>query len=281
MLNYLIQLSDYFDSNEMHKQANIVDGFIINAQRIDDEDTRIYQDQSIGHGLKTHFKSLIGLNDPNPRDSKIPIGENVLLDLDSHPLGNLIMEYTKNVYMVADKGSSSGSVEVKKINEIVDQGLRYNADTLQAYQSISDNPNPIYPIQFKVLLNNASRLLSQRFKGQSNLDYGAVKDLMDTLYDNYLETYMEDYMGIESTNEDYIGMDQGLKNKPTQPTQEQIDEANRIQNKHENNMYNQEYMLDLEREGNPARHKQRMDLYKQKIRDENPEEWHDILLPED
>jgi hypothetical protein len=266
MLNHLISLADYFDQRGKSNHANVVDTFIVKAQSIHDLETEIHDDQP--------QRELV---DPDPTDSKIPIDDDVFFDLNS-PLGQLITSYMNNVFNVADEGTSGGAVSVKDINEIIDLAIRTNGQTLEVFPDMNSNPNPIYPVQFRSIIFQAREKVNQVFDPVGEFDSGSLVDLVEALYKNYEDTYLEDYMGLESSQSDFMGRDMGSSGKPS-VTPQQIEDANRKQDAYETKMKNEQWFRDLERDGNPEAYKKRVERERQYIKEQSPEEWHDLLVP--
>jgi hypothetical protein len=202
--------------------------------------------------------------DPNPADENIPVGRGGFVSLYKHPLGIRLLDYIKTSFLVGE-GNPKEVVTQDMINEILKLAIRYNGETLELYESMDENPNPITIQQFKYLLKMVISFVVRTHGISDNLDQDTVNMLVKTLVDNYQDIYMLEYMKVKQTAEDFVGRDPG-KHTPfhmlTPESQKYVD-------------------MKQEKNERPVRELTEEELIaeREKIKRIFPEKWHDQLLP--
>lgn len=214
MLQHLISLADHFDKNDKLSHANALDVFISRAQISNDEDTVILD--------PSYYESAPKDNDIN--DMKLPLNSGIMFDLESQ-LGLIILAYVNNAFKTADEGLRGGIVSVKDIRSIVDLAIRTNAETMEVFDSMDDNTNPIYPLQFRHILVQVINYVRSDYQPEGLFDHGTLRDLMETLYKNYEDKYLDDFMNLGGSHEDYMMKDKTI----AAPHQEEVAEDDNLQ----------------------------------------------------
>lgn len=174
MLESLVKLADYFDRKKLYNKANVIDAFIIMAEDLNLESS-----------------------------GDIPI------DLESHPLGKLLIEYIKNIYLHADSGVLHSTISLRDLRRITDLGIRTNSETGKLFGSMDENSNPISPLQFKSLVASAAKLVKDIYVPIGKINFKLARVDLVTLYKGYEDLYLEDYMGLSSGEENFLGRDLG------------------------------------------------------------------------
>lgn len=265
MLNDLVRLADYLDHRGYLKEANVVDFFISKAAAADDADITWNEDDLI--------------NDLNitPVSQERGQGNDYLTALSNHPLGQKILNYVKNAFLVSDSGTKSEElsdlISVERIKDIVNAALKYDED----WQPLKGNKQPMSPNQFWGTLNEVMRVYYKVYPTVGMLDGQEVRDFIFVLYRNYKDLYQDTYGGSEEIslieNPNLQNITHGLS----------PDQYKHLMDRNDREIEKERYNVEMdqaEQDLDPKRYQSRQDAMKTKMKREFPEEWHNVLFGE-
>ncbi len=272
MLKYLLILADYLDQKSKVREANVVDVFIT---KVAQEET--WNDESNKTPQLTPEYRMEQAQNLN----KVPLNDEVSLDLNQHPLGFRAVGLVKAIFNNADSEQIPVQDLQEQIKGLAALALSYD-ENLQFYREPEENPNPINPAQFKEILNASFRLVNKDYQsGEPDLDF--VRDSVDTAYKYYEDRYLEDYMRLPSSDRDYLNPEIDTMQPVSYVPEKQLtpQEYQKLVNRQEDELegLRQSLKMDrLEKDLHPDLAKRRREQMQDKMKKDYPEEWHSILF---
>ncbi len=188
MIEHLRKLADYLDGREYHLEANIVDIFINKNAAVSEN----FPADTIWSHEPTYSGDMDTPLMPPERGGK---DEADLLEaMGNHPLGQKILKYLKDVFILCDSGAEGvdgmKEISLKDMNAITREAYKYNED----WNIRQEGEAPASPNSLRKLLEESAKSYSKSYKNSGSIDSQAIREWLHAVYKQYEVLYLKKYM---------------------------------------------------------------------------------------
>jgi len=210
MVEDLIKLADYLEKKDK-RASNIIDGFIGLTNKL----------------LRANY----GTSKPSPA---IDIGGDSPFNLLSKD-GAKIISLVENAFRMVDDGAADGRIEVVLIRDIVNSLYCTHSKTVTKSESCDE---PLTPNQVAHILKETAKYVKSYYRPIGNFYHTEAGEYIISVYENYQDKYLDDYLKVEPSESNYKIPDQAFDNtpKPRIVGGNNPDQVNKNQDLHEMRM---------------------------------------------
>lgn len=203
----------------------------------------------------------------NMESMEIQVPGGGTLDMINHPLGKMILDYVKKVFMISDDGMNDvREISVKDFESISEFLIKFDKN-FNFYNTIDRNPNPLTVKEFKELLKKVVIEVKKNFAALGKLNISSIVSFIEILEQDYEDVLLEEYFNMHSTEKDFAQFPKYEVDYP------QIEELSPRRIKELNQMNDDS----LKRTMNQPS-KEYKDYNRERDKKQYPEKWHHILF---